>query len=155
MYDCDTEILKSFILQGMKKYKIKSVMITIIYMERQKLITKEAMEKFCKGEKDITDSVDDDLESFFENLRLGKELDEPEIVHTYFLPKLAEEEMELVERKDPGYSQTFWFLNPYMNEAEMKLSESDLKFIFGQGWRRTFTVENKSSENISHRCNLQ
>ena len=71
-------------------------MVTIIYMWRQNLITKEAMEKFTKGEKSYgrhyKDSVNDDLESLFEDLRLGKEPDE--FVKTYFLPKLTEEEME-------------------------------------------------------------
>ena len=34
------------------------------------------MEKYCKGEEKEKYSVNDDLESFFENLRLGKEPDE-------------------------------------------------------------------------------
>ena len=80
-------------------------MVTIILMDREKLITKEAMEKYTKGEEDFKDSVNDDLESFFEDLRLGKEPDE--LIYTYFLPKLTEEEMELVEQNDTNYLQTF------------------------------------------------
>ena len=80
-------------------------MVTIIGMLRSKLITKEAMEKYCKGEesdgRDWKDSVNDDLESFFEDLRLGKEPDEE--VRTYFLPKLTKSELELVERKETSY----------------------------------------------------
>ena len=34
------------------------------------------MESYCKGEEDEKDSVNDDLESLFENIRLGKEPDE-------------------------------------------------------------------------------
>ena len=56
------------------------------------------MESYCKGEEDEKDSVNDDLESLFENIRLGKEPDE--FVVSYFLPKLTEEELELVERRD-------------------------------------------------------
>ena len=56
----------------MNKYKIKSVMMTSIFVSRVGLITKEAMEKYCKGEMYQKDSVNDDLESFFEDLRLEK-----------------------------------------------------------------------------------
>ena len=51
------------------------------------------------------DSVNDDLESLFEDLRLGKEPDEE--VLTYFLPKLTEEEMKSVNEKDATYFETF------------------------------------------------
>ena len=137
----------------MEKYKIKSVMVTIIHLERKKLITKEAMEEYCKGEEDEKVSVNDDLESFFEDLRLGKEPDQS--VFTYFLPKLTEEEMKLVERKDKSYFETFLQLFPDVKEAEMKLSESDSKFVQGRGYRSTFTIENESLQNNSYRCNLQ
>ena len=126
----------------MKKYEIKKVMVTRINMWRYNLITKEAMEKYTKGEEDKKDSVNDDLESFFEDLRLGKEPDEQ--VRTYFLPKLTAEEMKLVEQKDTNYLQTFyegyWGRNPDVPEAEMLLSESDSKFLYGEGYRETFTI---------------
>ena len=111
------------------------------------------MEKYCKGEEGLKHSVNDDLESLFEDLRLGKEPDE--LVDTYFLPKLTEKEMELVERKDSTYLQTFqrsWKID--VGEAEMKLSESDSKFLQGVGRRRTFTME-ILSENILNRCYFQ
>ena len=149
-WDEETErlSLSSLILDGMKKYKIKKVMVTIIQMWRAGLITKEAMEKYCMGEREIKDSVNDDLETFFEDLRLGKQPDEE--VDVYFLPKLTKEEMKLIKRKDTTYLQTFewWMWNPDVSEAEMKLSESDSKFVEGWAWRRTFTIEN-SSENFS------
>ena len=139
--------LRSIILNGMKKHKIKSVMLTSIYLRRWNLITKEEMESYCKGEKDEKDSVNDDLESLFENIRLGKEPDEE--VYTYFLPKLTEEELELVEKRDPSYLQTLSSLNPDVNETEMMLSESDSKYVRGRSLRRTIVIEN-SSENTSN-----
>ena len=118
-------------------------MVTIIWMERIRLITKEKMEKYCKGEEFRKDSVNDDLESFFEDLRLGKEPDKD--VLTYFLPKLTKEEMKLVEQKDTNYFRTFtWWDNPDVPEAEMLLSESDSKFLKGYGFRKTFTIKNSS-----------
>ena len=135
--------LRSIILNGMKKHKIKSVMLTSIYLQRVNLITKEEMESYCKGEKDEKDSVNDDLESLFENIRLGKEPDEK--VYTYFLPKLTEEELELVERRDTSYLQTFNRGNyADVDETEMMLSESDSKYVRGESRRRTFVIENPS-----------
>ena len=136
------EKLRSFILKGMKKYKIKSVMMTSIYLRRWRLITRDKMESYCKGEMDQKDSVNDDLESLFENIRLGKE--PAEIVNTYFLPKLTEEELELVERRDTSYLQTFVKKNPDVDETEMMLSKSDSKYVHGMSFRRTFIIENLS-----------
>ena len=130
--------LESFILNGMEKHKINSVMVTSIYLQRIRLITKEKMESYCKGEEREKDSVNDDLESLFENIRLGKEPNE--LVETYFLPKLTEEELELVGRSDYYYIQTFCNPSPDVGEAEMMLSESDSKYVYGCSKRRTFVL---------------
>ena len=111
------------------------------------------MESYCKGEQDEKDSVNDDLESLFENIRLGKEPDE--LVGTYFLPKLTEKELELVERRDTTYLQTFYLeavggavgLNPDVDETKMMLSESDSKYVRGFSRRRTFVIENSSESS--------
>ena len=126
----------------MKKNKIKSLTITIIDIRRDKLITKEEMEKYCKGENDYRkNSVNDDLELLFEDLRLEKE---SKYANTYFLPKLTKKELKLVERKDKIYLQTFHWAKPDVKEAEMMLSESDSKFVEGIGRRDTYTIENSS-----------
>ena len=145
------ERLRSIILEEMKIYKIKFLMVTMIDMERCELITKEAMEKYCNGAELVLDSVNDDFESFFEGLRLGKKPNE--IVQTYYFPKLTTNEMKLVERQDKSYLETFESLNPDVAEIEMKLSESDSKFVQGWGWRRTFMhsqSKKKSSQIISN-----
>ena len=134
--------LRSLILNGMKKHKIQSVMMTSIYLKRLEIITKQEMESFCQGEKNVEDSVNDDLESLFENIRLEKELDER--VVTYFLPKLTEEQLELVERRDTNYFKTFaWDVS----QTQMMLSESDTKYVRGWSWRRTFVIENLSEKS--------
>ena len=111
------------------------------------------MESYCKGEQDSKDSVNDDLESLFENIRLGKEPDEE--VETYFLPKLTEEELELVERRDTSYLDTFSSGNPDVDETEMMLSESDSKYVFGWSSRRTYVIENSSKKSLKNKCSLQ
>ena len=131
-------------------YKIKSAVVTFLHMFRNKLITKEKMENYCKGKEAFEsedydalckDSVNDDLESFFQHIQHGKELKYN--TETYFLPKLTKKELKLVERKDPIYMKTFDLLtNADVDETEMKMSESKSKFVEGFGWRRTFTLHN-------------
>ena len=140
-YDGDEDKLRPIISNGMKKYKLKSVMVTKLYMRRWKLITKEKMESHSKGEEGVRhDSVNDDLESLFENIRLGKEVNKR--TSTQFLPKLTEEELELVERKDTSYLQTFSWGNPYVDETEMMLSKSDANYVLGISKRETYIIEN-------------
>ena len=132
--------LTSFILKGMKKYEIKSVMITFIDMWRLEIITKEAMDEFCKGKDYIKLSVNDDLESLLKDLLHG---DEPSFFNrTYFLPKLTNEELELVEEKNSKFFETFMNVFPVVNEAEMELSESNSKYVHAWADRKTFTFNN-------------
>ena len=71
----------------MVRYNIKPVIVTAVSIRRRHLITKEKMEDFCLGKENQQESVNDDLESFFEGVRLGKEYDRYNM--TYFLPKLT------------------------------------------------------------------
>ena len=132
--------LKEIILYEMEKYGIESVLLTFICMQRMDLITKEQMENYCFGKEAEKKSVNDDLEKFFEEIRLGKDHDE--FVETYFLPKLTEEELELIAAKDPNYVSSFFLSpNPDVRESQMKLSESKSKFVRGQCYRKTIAIE--------------
>ena len=131
--------LKSHILDGMEKYGIKKVMVTQMFRSRARLITKEKMVSYCKGEEYEKESVNDDLDLLFKAIRLGKEPDET--VKTYFLPMLTDNELELIERKNSNYLETFASGNPDVREAVMKRSESNSKFVYTWGWRETFTIE--------------
>ena len=132
--------------------------MTSINMLRLDLTTKEGMEKYYKGEEGMKDSVNDDLESFFDDLRFGKE--PVEYVETYFLPKLTEEEIKLAEQRvfrDKLFTNYCYLDSPDSDarEAQIKHSESDSKFVRGFCYRRTFTFENLSLQNTSNCCNLQ
>ena len=121
------------------------------------------MESYCKGEKDLKESVNDDLDSLFENIRLGKEPNEE--VLTYFLPKLTEEELESVEKRDTSYLQTFVLSdiayvdktgavriqNMFKDGVIDGVSESDSQFVQGRCYRRTFVIENSSENSIVDR----
>ena len=137
------ERLRSFILNGMKKHKIKSVMLTRIILYRHEVMTKEKMECFCKGEENEKESVNDDIESLFENIRLGKK--PHKMARTYFLPKLTEKELELVDRRDTSYLETFWHSWKIdMDETEMKLSESNSRYVRGISGRKTSVIKTSS-----------
>ena len=147
--------LKSSFVREMEKQGIKSVIVTTIFMIRHRLVTKEAMEKYCGerirvyGYTDVNSytygelrhkSVNDDLESFFEDLCLENAPDWE--ADTYFFPKLNIEEMELVEKKDSDYLANYLYnLNADVDEDEMKLSESDSKFVKAICERRSFKIE--------------
>lgn len=131
--------LRTSILKGMKKYNVKSIMVTIINMLRAQLITKKEMEKYCKGHmySHRKYSVNDDVESVFEDLRLGKQRGGGASI--YFLPKLTDEELEMTKRKDTAYFQTFHESNPVVGSES---GSKDMEFVKGYGARITFTIEN-------------
>ena len=130
-------------------------MVTSIYLRRLGLISKYEMESYCKGEDTLRKvSVNDDLESLFEKILLGKKLDE--WVQTYFVPKLTEEELEFVDRRDTSYLRTFESSHPDLNEIGMPfLKESDSKYVQGWSDRRTFVIKNSSKNSLKNNCSLQ
>ena len=94
-----------------------------------------------------------DVGIFFLNIRLGKEPDEK--VDTYFLPKLTEEELELVEKRDISYLQSFTAWSPDVYETEMKRSESDSKYVEGRFRRETFVIKNSFKNSLKNNSSLQ
>ena len=107
------------------------------------------MEKYCSGQEFWKASVNDDLESFLDDIQQGgtnRDNWKYTGITSYFLPKLPEEELRLVERKNQDYFESFqvlWqnrtrFLD--VSEAEMNLSESKSKFVKGYCRRQTLIV---------------
>ena len=141
--DRHLDILRSFIQQGVEEYDIDSVMLTSISMCKSDLITKEKMMNYCLGNEKRKDSINDDLESLFEDLRNGKEVDAYN--KTYYLPMLTQQELNLVDRKDVNYLDTFSKVHSDVDEAEMKLSESESKFARNECLRLTLTIEHSSN----------
>ena len=85
-------------------------MVTFISMWKERIITKEKRDNFCLGKRktygeQFKESVADDLESLLEDIRRGEQPDD--LARTYFLPRLTEQEMELVQKKDTDYFNTF------------------------------------------------
>ena len=133
--------LRSFILEGMKKYNIKKLMITCFHMFRINLATKEEVEKTCKGKLYEKGSVNDDLESLIDNINFGK--DANGVSKTNFFPKLTKKELKLVERKDYNFMYTFNYeMYADVKKADMEASASNSKYVWAWGERRTFTLQN-------------
>ena len=116
-------------------------------------------------------SINDHLESLFENFPNEAE-NSHEIVqneylwyhkdtHSYFLPKLTNEELKLIEEKNQDYLNTFgrfqslYGISPDVDLEEMKKSESKDKYVHCKCLRRTirFTlgVDEKSAE-VEEKC---
>ena len=145
-------------------------MVTKITM-RWKIITKknyeQRMDYICKEKDDLTKpSFNDDLDSLFEEIRLGKE--QNDWVETNILAKVTEKELKSLQRKNINvislddnrlfgarndcklFTNPFQFpVNKDMTRAETKVSESDSKYVERFGYRRTFTIKNPLKRKIS------
>ena len=160
-YLMHTDKMKSLILNEMKKYGINSVLVTLITQSRKRLVTKETMKDYYNGkvaygrelrivQRDPTVnmmnmSVNDDLEELLENLKIGEVFKES--VWSYFLPKLTEEELKLIEVRDEDHLKTYSSYglpeqDPDISEEEMKLSDSKSKFLKSDCFRWSFKIEN-------------
>ena len=97
------------------------------------LISKQSMEDFCKGYELQKNSVNDDSELLFEDIRLRRKLDE--YVQTYFLPKLTEDELELFKRNDP---------NCFISETKRRM--------FAERWRLRRDVKDEDAIYVLGIC---
>ena len=149
---------KKKMLKKMKKYGIPSLVLTALEMYRRCLITKEKQKQAYKGKlKNDNDwgfyegSINDDLESFFNNLQNFNDLKEEEVI-SFFLPKLTQDELKLVEKQDKThlntYSNQINGRNPDVDEEEMKKSDSKDKYLLAEchRWTIHLTIESTSDK---------
>ena len=156
--------LKEIFLTNMRQYGIQSGILTMLYTSRWYLITKEKVKKAYEG-KLINDedwdnqeqSIHDDLETFFENLQSQKEI-KTETVVSFFLPKLTENELKLVDEKNElhlgTYSMHYFGRNPDVDAEEMKKSNSKSKFVHGFCWRTTMYLALESNKELEKNENI-
>ena len=147
--------LKEIILKKMREYGISSSILTTLRMSRMNLITKEkskeAAERKLNNDPEwerYKGSINDDLESFLNNLQNSNEIDY-EDVESFFTPKLTEEELKLVEQKNEEHMRTYVSsYSPDVDVEEMKKSDSKDKYLHSRCRRRT-TYLSLESEHIS------
>ena len=114
---------------------------SLIASERYNVVTKEEMLNYYKGKyrerQNWKKSVNDDLESYLENMKTG-ELYREDARFTFFLSKLTERELKLLEDKNHEFLAMFDAEeDPDVPKLEMAKSESTSKFAYIQGYRRT------------------
>ena len=143
----------------MKEYEIPSLVLTGLEMYRRCLITKEKQKQAYKGELKnefnwdrYQGSINDDLESFFINIQNFNDLKEEKVV-SFFLPKLTQDELKLVEKQDKTQLETYWYQylfgrNPDVDKVEMEKSDSKDKYLYAECRRRTIhlTLESTSDK---------
>ena len=148
------EKLKKMILTKMRKYEIQSEhgILTILNMGRWNLMTKEKVKRAAEGyfRKYYVGSINDDLEKFLINLQNQKEVKD-EFVKSFFLPKLTNEELKLVQERNEEHLKTYYYHrkgeNPDVDDEEMKKSESKSKYVQGQCQRWTIALRLETKEN--------
>ena len=153
--------LESFLLQKLRSSLCKSVMLTMLRMSRDHLITQEKMKNTTQGlNLQEKEGVCDDLEYLYDKLKAGvydfnDQLSHSiysrkrEETHSYFVSKLTEREMQLVDMKDETHLVTYsWYyaghlngrINPDVDEKEMKQSNSESKYVKFSCKRKTFLL---------------
>ena len=148
----EEKTLKEIILAKMYEYGIQSSIFTTLKMMRRNMITKEkataGADGLLKNEsewKRYEGSVNDDLESFL-NKFVRQEVVDEEVVESFFLPRLTEKELELVDERDSEYMTKFLLQNPDVDAKEMAISDSSDKFVHGRCCRNTYYLNLDSNQ---------
>ena len=114
---------------------------------RLNLVTKEKVKKAYEGKlindevwKDYGGSINVDLERFLIHLQ-NQQVKKGERVHSFFTPKLTNEELKLVEESNgdhlKSYLHHYYGKNPDVDIDEMKRSDSKSKYVHSHCWRYT------------------
>jgi len=140
----------------MREYGIQSSIFTTLRMFRRNLITKEKSKQAAEGKlkndpdwKYYEGSINDDLDSFINNLQNSNEM-EDEKVESFFLPKLTKEELKLVEEKNEEHIMSYSsFLDADVDVEEMNESDSKDKYLHCECQRTTAHLTVESNQTSS------
>ena len=151
------EKLEEMILAKMRKYGIQSSILTMLVMGRRYLVTQEKVKKVYKGElkneemwKDNYGSINDDLERFLTNLQNKNEI-ENEKVSSFFLPKLTNKELKLVQDGNEEHLETYEDFNLHGENPDVdvkEMSESDSKSKYANVSCRRLSIPLTTLETI-------
>ena len=142
--------------KAFKKYNLESVLLSFLYMTKNKCITKEKYEEEYKINEDIEEredlSLGDDLETFVTNIKQGRITKETSYEVKFLIRLLNAKDRRRLDQKDIEYMETFIY-NDFgeadVPKEEWESSESDLKFSLSWCYRHTYLIEasEKFSEN--------
>ena len=142
--------LEEIFRSKMKTYGIKSAILTMLNMWRNELVTKETVKQAYEGKlkndvlwRTYEGSINDDLETFFTDLQNQKEIKNEKVL-SFFMPKLSDKELKLVQEKNKQHLRTYSKFcngrNPDVKAEEMKKSDSKSKYVHGTCVRRTIRL---------------
>ena len=136
--------IREMFLTKMAENGIQSCSLTLLYMLRENLITKEKAKEASEGKlKKGGLSINDDLEDFFTYIKKSMQFKEEE-VYSYFTPKLSQKELKLVEVKDKDHFNTYlnhhWGFDPDVDAKEMAESDSKSKYVHVSCGRATMPL---------------
>ena len=143
--------LKEIILKKMREYGIQWSILTTLSMTRRKLITKEKSKQGAEEKlkddpvwRDYKGSINDDLDSFVNNVQ-NSEIIDNEYVLSFFTTKLTKKELKLVEQKNNEHMMTYFFnFDADVSVEEMKKSDSKDKYVHSHCRRRTVFISLES-----------
>ena len=141
------------IKKALMNFGCTSAILSLIYMDKENCITKEAYDELYKTNDETEErmdlSVGEDLETFIGRIKNG-EINKDMIPEygekksSFLLCLLDQEERKKLERKEENFMETF-SLNYYgladVPEAEWIASESNMKFASLDCERRTYFIE--------------
>ena len=151
----EEKTLQEIFMSKMRKYGIRSAILTMLYLERWNLKTKEEVKqdyldvreaqlKKDNGERMYVERLlSHDLESFYTCLQNPERPPKAEYSNIFLMQKLTEEDVTLVENRNNEYLNTFWF--DYNPDSEYKKTMEEFKessdpesiFSYSDGGRST------------------
>ena len=121
--------------QRMKKYNLRTITLTLIFMRNLGCCSQE----YERGRYWLRyEMLNEDIESYFEHLRLGQEPND--LAKTYFFWKMTEEELESAT-KSINYRRMLPF--PYHTNGRELPAIEPFEFNRAICYRLTYHIENK------------
>ena len=143
--------IKEQFLSKIKKYEIRSAILTILGFQRSNVKTKEEVkQRHLRAQKvvdhkviDVISSEDSDL--FYTSLQNPEGQPTAEQSYIFLTQKLSEKELTLLKSRNKNYLDTFsWYRYPSIFDSAMKIIEqsSDPESIYSEsiGYRKTIPL---------------
>ena len=129
----------------MRRYGIRSAILTILKFWREDLQSKEAVNQYYHRARNVTGEriISEDLELFYTSLNPERQLNE-DYANIFAAQKLTEEELTLLENRNKDFLNTFrWyeaddhtFFDGLIKEMK-KSNDPESIFIWSSGYRWT------------------
>ena len=157
-YFAERNKVKNYVERAMRFYGLESTMLSIIYMHKNNVITKEDYINEYQTNKDLETrddlSVGEDLETFKKrilNVEMTREMisERGELKGNFLICLLDGIDRLRLDSKDEEYLTTYW--DNESEEVDIPLEEwnkskSNLKFASSVSWRATYVIEISESD---------